>query len=218
MQELARARAPDRGRLLLCGFGPCPDAPDNAAVQAVRRLIETRWSPRDGEVQAMVAPVLWNDSVEAVMGAVADLRPRGLLLVAHDAQERDFAVQMRAANRVSRRRRDASGALFGRDRIAATGPGVARVTAPVMTMVRAIETLSLPARASSDLGDGIGNYVLYRLLTEASDTPGAPDAGALVAPGRLGDGGPTPPEAVLSAVCAAATAFARALIPAPAYV
>lgn len=218
MRDHARDRATSRRRLLLCGFGPCLQAPDNPAVEAVRRLIQARWSPPEGEVEAMITPTLWSESVDRVLDAVADLRPGGVLLVAHDAKSRAFEVQMRAANRVSRRRRDASGALFGRERIAATGPGVARVTAPVMAMVRAIEATTLPVRASSDLGDGVGNYALYRLLTEFADASDAPDVGALVAPGRLGDEGATPPEAVLSAVCAAVSAFARALRPAPAYV
>lgn len=181
-------------------------------------MIDLNWSPPGGDVETMIAPVLWNAAVDSVLDAVTAHRPRGVLLVAHDPKSRAFEVQMRAANRVSRLRRDASGAVFGRDRIAPTGPGVARVTAPVMAMVQAIEALSLPARASSDLGDGVGNYALYRLLTEVADAPDAPDVGAIVAPGRLGEDRPTPPDAVLSAICAAATAFSRALRPSPALV
>lgn len=208
MHGVAADRVNGRPTLLVCGF----DGGDGAAAEAVRRVVEGGCGVVRGAVCSLTVPSLWRRAAETVLEAAAETLAAGVLLVDVRPKARAFEVLMRAENGASRRRKDGEGALFGRERISPTGPGVVRATAPVAAMVRAIEAEGLPARASSDSGDDVANYALYRLLTEFDGSPRAPGVGALFAPGRLGDEGSPPTPAALEAGLRAATAaFADAL-------
>jgi pyrrolidone-carboxylate peptidase len=132
------------------------------------------------------------------------------------AKARNFRVEMRAQNRVDRRRRDAQGRAWVGDKILPTGPAVARATAPVAEMVRAIQDAGFPAEASSDAGDYLCNFTLYRMLVGAAGDPKGPTAGFLHVPVAIVR---DDREIVLSisdterAVKAAAAAFALRLRP-----
>jgi pyrrolidone-carboxylate peptidase len=90
---------------------------------------------------------------------------------------------------------------------------VVRATAPVADMVQAIQAAGLPARASSEPGDYVGNFTLYRVLAEFGGEDDGRMVGCLSIPARarLDD--------VEAAVKAAAQAFAvRLTSPRPASV
>ena len=187
-------------RLLVCGFGPFPEAPDNPSAAVARAIAE-----EDGAVFALTLPTVWADAYEALGTAVEDAD--GVLLLGIDPQADDFAVEMRACNHASTTHPDHAGARRPSSRISRVGPAVSRSTAPVADLVAAIAHEGLPVRASSDAGDYLCNYVLYRLLTERAELvtglvhlPMLADREALVRGGR-----------------AAARVFARALTPRPAY-
>ncbi|HBI18761.1 MAG TPA: hypothetical protein DDY79_05460, partial [Brevundimonas sp.] len=67
-----------------------------------------------------------------------------------------FRVQMRAENRT----------LDHKHRLSSTGPGVARATAPVADIVRALTAAGLEADASSEAEEDAGSYLLYRVLAD----------------------------------------------------
>lgn len=158
--------ASETPRLLLAGFGPFPQAPDNPAGRIVDRLTDQAWAPDGVELCGKVVPVLWAKAPEEVMAAAQAHRCDAVLLLAASLRTTDFRVEMRAQNKVARRRTDAEGRLWEQERILPTGPGVMRVTAPVAEMVQAIKAAGLPVRASSESGDFVGNFTLYRLLAE----------------------------------------------------
>ncbi|NBB63702.1 hypothetical protein GVN18_31035 [Pseudomonas sp. ODNR1LW] len=97
---------------------------------------------------------------------------RAVLLVGRGARSGGFRMQMRAENR----------ALDQEERLLQTGPGLARTTAPVADIVRAIKTAGLPAEASSEIEADAGSYLLYRVLVELSDGPHTPAVGLLRTP------------------------------------
>ena len=191
-------------RLLLAGFGPFPQAPDNPAGRVVERLIAQAWSPAGARLSGKVVPVSWSRAPEEVLAAAQTFGCDAILLLASSSRAQDVRVEMRAQNRVGRRRADGEGLYWEQDRILPTGPGVVRATAPVAEMVQAIKAAGLPARASSESGDFVGNFTLYRLLAELGEGAGRA-VGCLGIPLRLDL------DDVERAVKAAAEAFASRL-------
>ena len=130
------------------------------------------------------------------MGSEMCIRDR---LVGRSSRAPVFRVQMRAEGRTPGEGR----------RLSRTGPSIARSTAPVADMVRALHEAGLKADASSDAEDDVGSYLLYRLLSELPDSPDAPAIGLLRTPL------PADEAVVSKGVKAAASAMARRLSPLP---
>ncbi len=124
---------------------------------------------------------------------------RAVLLVGRTRRSDGFRIQMRAENR----------ALTGGKKLSQTGPGLARATAPVAEMVRALNEAGLTADATSDSEEDVGSYLLYRVLTALPDNADAPSVGLLRAPASL-EG-----EQLRLGVQTAAAAMARHLSPLP---
>lgn len=205
-----------RAALLITGFGPFPGAPINPTAEIVERLIAQAWSPNGVSVRALVAPVRWSGSAEMVDEALRESGCDGALLLGVAGKAREFRVEMRARNHADRRRPDADGKLWRNEKIDPTGPAVARSTAPVAEIVRAIQDEGYPAVASSDAGDYLCNFTLYRMLTGAGEGVDAPPVGFLHVPRFFErDGADVAVELddLEKAVKAAAAAFAFSLTP-----
>lgn len=179
------AAQPTPPRLLLVGFGPYASPDDNGAGRVVQRLVDQAWSPQGARLIGCTAPVSWRRAAGEVISAVAAHGCDAILLVATRARASDLRVEMRAQNRVAPRRPDADGMVWPHDRILPTGPGIARATAPVAEMVQAMTRAGIKARASSECGDYIGNFVLYRLLTDPDLDTAARPVGCLSAPRKV---------------------------------
>jgi hypothetical protein len=95
-----------------------------------------------------------------------------VLLVGRTRRSDGFRVQMRAENR----------GLTGGGKLSNTGPALARATAPVAEIVRALNEAGLSADATSDSEEDAGSYLLYRVLTALPDNADAPAVGLLRAP------------------------------------
>jgi len=124
---------------------------------------------------------------------------RAVLLVGRTQKGDGFRVQMRAENRT----------LDYKDRLSRTGPGIARTTAPVADMVRALNAAGLEADATSEVEEDVGSYLLYRVLSDLPDGPLTPSIGLLRAPA------PANEAAVRKGIKAAASAMASHLTPLP---
>lgn len=182
--------APDyRPALVICAW----DA-DDAGWDPVEDLSGEPWNP----VGARTLPVAAGEpeALARVLSAHLDDRTcRGLLLVGRTRRSDTFRLQLRAENR----------SLDGGQRLDVIGPGMARATAPVADMVRALNKAGLTADASSDSEDDAGSYLLYRVLSALPDGPDTPAIGLLRAPEN------EPDAAVQRAVKAAAQAMAHHL-------
>lgn len=134
-----------------------------------------------------------------ITGELDEADCRAVLLVGRTRKSPGFRLQMRAENR----------ALTGGKKLSQTGPGLARATAPVAEMVRALNEVGLTAEATSDSEEDVGSYLLYRVLTALPDDADAPSVGLLRAPASL-DG-----EQLRLGIQTAAAAMARHLSPLP---
>ncbi|MBU1541096.1 MAG: hypothetical protein KKC29_10065 [Alphaproteobacteria bacterium] len=186
--------APDyRPALVICAY----DA-DEEAWDPVEDLSGEPWSPAGARTLAVAGGE--PEGLAAVLSAhLDDRRCRGLLLVGRTRRSDGFRLQIRAENR----------ALDGGGRLDETGPGMARATAPVAEIVRALGEAGLTADASSESEDDAGSYLLYRVLSGLQDGPDTPAIGLLRAPEH------EPDAAVQRAVKAAAQAMARHFSPLP---
>ena len=191
-------------RLLICGFGPFPSAPDNPAGLAVRQLRGEAWAPAGAQAAYALLPTVWAEAPSAALEALDAQAAQGVLLVGVAVSAETFRVEIVARNRVSMLRADASGALWPAAAIDVAGPDRRGVTAPVAAMQAAIAARDLPVVLSDNAGDYLCNFTLYRVLAGAGERPAAflhvPAVG-----GRHGL------DDIVAAVRAAAQAFADAL-------
>lgn len=180
------------------GIAICAYETDDPVWDFVEDLSGRLWNPPGARTVAVPA-----DEPDALAQSLADCLRRNdcqaLLLVGRSSRAPVFRVQMRAEGRTPGEGR----------RLSRTGPSIARSTAPVADMVRALHEAGLKADASSDAEDDVGSYLLYRLLSELPDSPDAPAIGLLRTPQ------PADEAVVSKGVKAAASAMARRLSPLP---
>jgi pyroglutamyl-peptidase len=186
--------------LLICGFGPFSEAPDNPSALAVERLRQDGWAPPGVAVGYAVLPTAWTKAPETAFEAVRAISADAVLLVGVAVKSEAFRVETLARNRASQVHADAAGRLWPSAIIDAAGPAARPVIAPVEAMTAAIQAQGLPAALSSDAGDYLCNFTLFRLLAEVPMTAFL----HVPAPGpRIGL------DDILAAVRAAAQAFVR---------
>ncbi len=194
MNEIdSRASGDRRPGIIICAYDGDDDGWD-----LVEDLSGEIWSPSG----ARAVPIAAADPDELASTLAARLGSgecRAVLLVGRTQKGAGFRVQMRAENRT----------LDYKHRLSSTGPGVARTTAPVADMVRALTAAGLQADASSDIEEDAGSYLLYRVLSDIPDGPLTPSIGLLRAPA------PANEAAVRKGVKAAASAMASHLTPLP---
>lgn len=182
-----------RPGIVICAY----DA-DETAWDPIEDLSGQPWSPAGARTIAVAA-----DAREALAQRLSDHLSdnacRGLLLVGRTRHGEDFRIQTRAENREP----------GGRDRIDRDAPGMARTTAPVAEMVRALNAAGLAVRASAEAEEDAGDYLLFRILNALPEGVDAPAVGLIRAPADLDD------AAVTAGIKAAAGAIALNLSPLP---
>lgn len=188
MLDTAAEEKPDRrAAMLVCVYD---DADDLWPLDAPAGL-NARIRPVGPDDPAVLASV--------ITGELDDEACRAVLLVGRTKKADRFRIQMRAENR----------ALSGGKKLSLTGPAVARATAPVSEMVRALSDAGFAADATSESEDDAGSYLLYRVLTALPDNADAVAVGLLRTPDGLSA------EETRRGVEAAAAAMARHLSPLP---
>jgi pyrrolidone-carboxylate peptidase len=186
--------SPDlRPGLVICAY----DA-DEAAWDPIEDLSGQPWSPVGARTIAVAADVR-EALADRLSGHLRDSTCRALLLVGRTRHGADFRIQTRAENREP----------GGHDRIVAGAPGMARTTAPVAEMVRALNEAGLTVSASSEAEEDAGDYLLFRILNALPDGEDAPAVGLIRAPVNMDD------AALTAGVKAAAGAIALHLSPLP---
>jgi len=182
-----------RPGIIICAYDGEDDGWD-----LVEDLSGEIWSP----VGARSVPIAAADPdalASALTARIGSGECRAVLRVGRTHKGNGFRVQMRAENRT----------LDYKDRLSRTGPGVARTTAPVADMVRALTAAGLSADATSEVEEDVGSYLLYRVLSDLPDGPLTPSVGLLRAPK------PANEAAVRKGIKAAASAMASHLTPLP---
>jgi pyroglutamyl-peptidase len=166
-------------RLLICGFGAFPDAPQNPSAAAIEVLAREGWSPPGVETAYLEIPVGWTRSVETVLERMEEEAAfEGVLMVGVAVGTDAFRLETQGRNVAVVGRPDHDGAVWPGRLILIDGPPVLPATAPVDAMLAALGAAGLPARLSDDAGDYLCNFTLYRTLAQAA----APVVGFLHVP------------------------------------
>ncbi|QTC92986.1 hypothetical protein [Brevundimonas goettingensis] len=195
MLDLHAEKQPDRRpAIVICAWDP-----DEAGWDPVEDLSGQPWNPTGARTVAIPAEDP-EQLVATLSHSLRDPSCRAILLVGRTHKTGGFRVQMRAENRAL----GADGA-----KLTHTGPAMARATAPVADIVRALNAAGLNADASSDGEHDVGSFLLYSILTALPDDADVPAIGLLRAPMDI------PDETVQKGVKAAAAAMARSLAPLP---
>lgn len=186
--------SPDlRPAILICAYDI-----DDPIWDPIEDLSGQPWSPPGARTVPVAADA--PDSLAARLStSLTDPACRGLLLLGRTRLGEAFRIQTRAENRQP----------GGRDRIDGAGPGLARATAPVAEMVRAMSAAGLAVSASSEGEEDDGDYLLFRILNALPDGVDAPAVGLLRARADMDE------AAVTAGVKAAAGAIALHLSPLP---
>jgi len=192
MLDIAAETATDyRPAIVICAY----DA-DEAGWDPVEDLSGRAWSPQGARTVA-VAGGEPDALARTLVAHLEDRHCRALLLVGRTRRSSAFRLQLRAESR----------SLDGVRRLKGVGPSIARATAPVADIVRALNEAGLTVDTSSDAEDDAGSYLLYRVLSGLPEGLDTPAVGLLRAPERESD------EDVQRAVKAAAEAMVRHMSP-----
>ena len=190
MLDTTAENKPDRRPLILiCAY-------DEADALWLRD--EGEWSPPGTRLRA-VGPGEPDALSQQIAGELRDADCRAVLLIGRTRKADGFRLQMRAENR----------ALTGGGKVSSIGPGLARATAPVAEMVRALHEAGLAAEATSDGEEDAGSYLLYRVLTALPEDADVPSIGLLRASASLNT------EQARLGLQTAAAAMAQHLSPLP---
>jgi pyrrolidone-carboxylate peptidase len=169
---------------------------DEAGWDPVEDLSGEPWNPVGARTVAVPADSPGHLADE-LSGHLRDPRCRALLLVGRTQRPGRFLLQLRAEHRAP----DGSRSDHG------TAPSVARATAPIAEMVRALNDAGVPAEATSEADDDSGTFLLYSVLSGLPDGIDTPAIGVLRGPGDASD------AAFTKAVKTAAQAMARHMSP-----
>ncbi len=191
MADIEQTPTDPRPTIVICAWEP-----GESGWDPIEDLSGEPWSPSGARTVAVAADA--PETLAATLSEhLADPRCRALLLVGRTHRAEGFRLQIRAEDR----------GPDGVRRIGGVGPSVARATAPVAEMVRALHEAGLRADATSEAEDDVGGYLLYRVLTNLPDGADTPAVGLLRAPESA-------PDALMQrAVKTAAQAMARHLSP-----
>lgn len=171
---------------------------DDSAWDPVEDLSGEPWHPAGARTIA-VSPGDPENLASTLSSHLRDEHTRALLLVGRTRLSGGFKLQMRAENRT----------VTGGERIDEVGPSLARATAPVAEIVRALGELGVSIEPTSEAESDAGSYLLYRVLSTLPEQTDTPVVGLLRAPME------EPDESVRRAVKATAEAMARHLGPLP---
>lgn len=194
MLDITAEDQPDRRpEILVCVYET-----GDPAWAALNAVVAEGWAP-PGARTRMIGP---DDPAVLAERITEDLNHsdcRAVLLIGRTRRGDGFRIQMRAENR----------ALAGHVKLSLTGPAMARATAPVAEIVRALSDSGLTTEATSESEEDAGSYLLYRVLTALPDAVDAPAVGLLRIPMTADT------DALKTALRTASTAMARHLSPLP---
>jgi len=193
LDTLAEIEPDRRPAILICVYEA-----DDPASRALEDVSVAGWNPSGA--RALAVGTSEPDALATRLSSgLGQADCCAVLLVGRTRRSESFRIQMRAENR----------ALTGGAKLSSTGPAMARATAPVAEIVRALNDAGLSAEATSDCEEDVGSYLLYRILTALPDTADAPAVGLLRVPTTIHA------DALRTGIRAATSAMARHLSPLP---
>ena len=178
-----------RPNILLTGFGPFPDVPENATQRLVPLIAKAaRKRFPTYRVVSEILPTEWAAGPQRLATLMAKRRPVVALHFGVSREARGFVIEAKGRN-ACRPAPDAAGLLPAARLLARGGPPEYTVSLPVAAIIARLQSLGLHASRSDDAGGYLCNAVLYHALASMR-----PDAvtGFVHVPSSLSDEEPQP--------------------------
>jgi pyroglutamyl-peptidase len=149
-------------RVLLTGFEPFGDDPDNPSWDAVRRLHGRRVAGH--RVVAFRLPVEFGTSLRALRAAIRETRPAMVLSVGLAGGRAQLSLERVAVNLDDARIPDNAGHQPVDTPVIEDGPAAYFSTLPLKAMLLALRAAGIPAEVSHSAGTYVCNHVFYGLM------------------------------------------------------
>lgn len=157
------------GTLILTGFGPFPDVPENASSTLVPDLgrLARQEFPRL-RIVTRILPTEWSAGPKRLLALIRSERPTLTLQFGVTNEAQGFRIETRAQNRCGETA-DATSALPPALTLVANGPSALKATIPTRDIVRRLNAQGVPAELSRDAGNYLCNAVFYHALAALQD-------------------------------------------------
>lgn len=155
--------------LLLTGFEPFGEHALNPTELIVQAL--------DGEeigdctIKSMVLPVVFGESGDMLIKAIAEVKPDVVLCLGLAADRQEISVERLAVNLDDAEIPDNAGKQPTDHKISADGPGAYWSSLPVKNIVTVLNAENIPAALSMSAGTFVCNHVFYRLMESLEKQP-----------------------------------------------
>jgi pyroglutamyl-peptidase len=149
--------------VLITGFGPFPGASFNPTEILAPELARCRLSPASNVYRmSHVFRVSYEAVDRDLPELMARMRPDILVMFGLAGRTRHVRIETRARNALARTSPDVAGKLPASATIAAGGPAMLPLRAPVHRLLMAARSAGLPAALSHDAGRYLCNYLCWR--------------------------------------------------------
>lgn len=156
-------------KILVTGFEPFGQDPENASGMVVERLRAREWES-GLDIATAILPVTWAASASALLKAVATHRPHAVVALGEAGGRTAVTPERRARNLGHGRIPDNDDAARSPSPLD-DGPEWLESRIDPELLVEAIRTVNVPAEISDDAGAFLCNAV-YRALLRETDLPG----------------------------------------------
>jgi pyroglutamyl-peptidase len=148
--------------VLLTGFEPFGDDPDNPSWEAARALHGRRIAGR--RVVARRLPVEFGTSLRILRGAIRETRPALVLCLGLAGGRAQLSLERVAINLDDAGIPDNAGRQPVEAPVAAGGPAAYFSTLPIKAILLALRGAGIPAEVSQSAGTYVCNHVFYGLM------------------------------------------------------
>jgi pyroglutamyl-peptidase len=155
--------------LLLTGFEPFGDDPDNPSWDAALQLHGRRIAGH--RIVARRLPVEFGVSLRTLRGAIRETRPALVLCVGLAGGRAQLSLERVAINLDDARIPDNAGRRPVDAPVVAGGPAAYFSTLPLKAMLLALRTAGIPAEVSHSAGTYVCNHVFYGLMHALRSRP-----------------------------------------------
>jgi len=156
--------------VLLTGFEPFGEDPDNPSWDAVRRLHGRRVAGH--RVVAVRLPVEFGTSLRVLRGAIRETRPALVLCLGLAGGRAQLSLERVAINVDDARIPDNAGRQPVDAPVVEGGPAAYFSTLPLKAMLLALRAAGIPAEVSQSAGTYVCNHVFYGLMHALRARPG----------------------------------------------
>lgn len=192
---MASTRPPPRPTILLTGFGPFPNVPDNLTARFVPQLAERAARRyRAHRIVSEILPTEWTTAPRRLSQLYAEHRPKLALHFGVSERATGFTIETTASN-VCAASPDAARCLPPSSLVDEAGAPRMATSLPAEAIHQHLTARAIPVSLSDDAGQYLCNTIFYRALQHASAVPARVMSGFIHLPDRFAEPGQQIPGA-----------------------